>query len=173
MLDRLTGRERRLILGLGIFVIFLGFLAIIQVAITYKNEVTDEIYQSRSDINTLEKLVREYQYYQTLQIGGSEEDVSQMYSKLDQIMIRYGLKEKVLSMKDSATVIRKDYNKLTIDVSFRSVNLQDIFKLIYDIEKNNQIQGKVDYLTFRKPFIEKEVYDVNIKISSYNRISKK
>ncbi len=87
-------------------------------------------------------------------------------------MVRYNLKDKVQTMKDTTTVIRKDYNKIQIDVSFRSVLLQDVIKFIYDIEKNKQVQAKVDYLTFRKPFAEKEIYDVNLKVSSYSRITK-
>jgi DNA modification methylase len=51
-------------------------------------------------------------------------------------------------------------------------NKQDVFKLIYDIEKNKQLQGKVDFLNFRKPFAEKEIYDVNLKVSYYNRLQK-
>lgn len=172
MLDRLNDRERLLVFGSGAFVALLGIYTILSLFVDLRNKLTEEIYETRSQATQLDRIIREYNYLRSLQSGGSEEDVSVMYSKLDQILVRYNLKDKVQTMKDSTTIIRKDYSKIQIDVSFRSVLLQDVIKMIYDIEKNKQVQAKVDYLTFRKPFAEKEVYDINLKVSSYSRISK-
>ncbi|WP_411822687.1 hypothetical protein [Leptospira sp. 'Mane'] len=172
MFDRLNDRERMLVIGAVFLVAALGIYTILSVFVDLRNKLTEEIYETRSQATQLDRVIREFNYLKSLQTGGSEEDVSVMYSKLDQIMVRYNLKDKVQTMKDTTTVIRKDYNKIQIDVSFRSVLLQDIIKFIYDIEKNKQVQAKVDYLTFRKPFAEKEIYDVNLKVSSYNRITK-
>lgn len=172
MFDRLTDRERLMVAGAILLVTLLGIYTILSLLIDFRNSLTDEIFETRSEATQLDRVIREYNYLKSLQTGGSEEDVSVMYSKLDQILVRYNLKEKVQNQRDSSTIIRKDYNKITIDVSFRSVLLQDIIKLIYDIEKNKQMQAKVDLLTFRKPFAEKEVYDVTIKISSYSRLTK-
>lgn len=172
MFDRLTDRERVMVAGAIFLVSLLGLYTILTLLVDFRNSLSEEIFETRSQATQLDRVIREYNYLKGLQSGGSEEDVSVMYSKLDQILVRYALKEKVQNQKDSTTVIRKDYNKITIDVSFRSVLLQDIIKLIYDIEKNKQMQAKVDLLTFRKPFAEKEVYDVTIKISSYSRLTK-
>ncbi|MCZ8156078.1 MAG: hypothetical protein O9264_08160 [Leptospira sp.] len=172
MLDRLTERERLSVFLAALFVGILGLYTILSFFVDLRNRLTDEIYETRSQATEIDRLIREYNYLKSLQTGGSEEDVSVMYSKLDQIMVRYNLKDKVQTMKDSTTPIRKEYTRISIDISFRSVLLQDVIKMIYDIEKNKQVQGKVDYLTFRKPFSEKDVYDVTIKVSSYNRNSK-
>ncbi|TGN08280.1 hypothetical protein [Leptospira ilyithenensis] len=172
MLDRLNDRERMLVIGSVFLVAALGIYTILSIFVDLRNKLTEEIYETRSHATQLDRVIREFNYLKSLQTGGSEEDVSVMYSKLDQIMVRYNLKDKVQTMKDTTTVIRKDYNKIQIDVSFRSVLLQDVIKFIYDIEKNKQVQAKVDYLTFRKPFVEKEIYDVNLKVSSYSRITK-
>ncbi|MGV3665534.1 MAG: hypothetical protein ACO1NV_05345 [Leptospira bouyouniensis] len=172
MFDRLNDRERILVIGLIGFVSLLGIYTIITLLSDLRNNLSEEIFETRSQAGELDRVIREYNYLRGLQSGGSEEDVSVMYSKLDQILVRYNLKDKVQTMKDTSNVIQKDYNKITIDVSFRSVLLQDIIKLVYDIEKNKQIQAKVDLLSFRKPFAEKEIYDVNLKVSSYSRLSK-
>ncbi|EMY68750.1 MULTISPECIES: hypothetical protein [Leptospira] len=172
MFDRLNDRERVLVTGLISFVALLGIYTIITLFSDLRNSLTEEIFETRTQATELDRVIREYNYLRGLQSGGSEEDVSVMYSKLDQILVRYNLKDKVQTMKDTSNVIQKDYNKITIDVSFRSVLLQDIIKLVYDIEKNKQIQAKVDLLSFRKPFAEKEIYDVNLKVSSYSRLSK-
>jgi hypothetical protein len=60
---------------------------------------------------------------------------------------------------------------ITILVSILLANT--IFKLIYDVEMNKQINSKIDYISFRKPIAGKEVYDVNLKLSSYSKIGKK
>ncbi|MCB1157550.1 MAG: hypothetical protein KDK45_08615, partial [Leptospiraceae bacterium] len=68
--------------------------------------------------------------------------------------------------------ILKRYNKITVDINLRSVKLNNVFKLLYDIEVNKQVNSKVEYFTFRKPLAGKEIYDVNIKLSSYSMIGK-
>ncbi|MDF3821525.1 hypothetical protein P3G55_16590 [Leptospira sp. 96542] len=172
MFDRLNDRERILVTGLIVVVGLLGVYTILSLLVGLRESLTEEIFETRSQATQMDRVIREYNFLKGLQTGGSEEDVSIMYSKLDQILVRYNLKDKVQTMKDTNNSIKKEYIKISIDVSFRSVVLQDIMKLIYDIEKNKQIQAKVDLLTFRKPFVEKEVYDVNLRISSFSRAAK-
>lgn len=172
MLNKLDDRERLFLLaGVGIVVVILLF-TVFRKIIEYRNNLGETVTETRSQAAQLDKLIRDYNYYRSLK-SGPEEDVSQIYSKLDQILVRYSLKDKVSTMRDSNTVILKRYNKVTIDVSLRSVPLNDVFKLIYDIEVNKQINSKVDYLNFKRPFAGKEIYDVNIRFSSYSKLGKK
>ncbi|TGN18549.1 hypothetical protein [Leptospira idonii] len=175
MFDRLNDRERLFVFG-GVFIV-VGLLVYTVFALLadFRNKLTTEIYETGSQAVQLDRIIREYNYLRSLQTTGGEEDVSVMYSKLEQILVRYNLKDKVQTMKDSTNSVegKKDYNRIQIDVSFRSVLLQDVIKLIYDIEKNKQLLGKVDRFTFRKPFAEKEIYDVDLRVSSYYRSAKK
>ncbi|MCX8000714.1 MAG: hypothetical protein N3A69_17495, partial [Leptospiraceae bacterium] len=112
-----------------------------------------------------------YNFYRSIKVG-DEEKISDVFGKLDQIMVRYGLKEKIYNQRDYVNVVEKNYNRTTIEFNFKSVALQDIFKMIYDIEFNKQVSGKVTYLNFRKvPITGKELYDVNLRVSSYSRIT--
>ncbi|MCZ8239335.1 MAG: hypothetical protein O9346_03175 [Leptospiraceae bacterium] len=172
MFSQLNERERVFVFAGLLVILCLGFYLLIQKAFDLRSSLSEQVNETISQSTQLDRVIVDYEYYKGLKTGGQDEDVSQMYSKLDQIMVRYNLKEKVSTQKDSTNTIRKDYNQITIDVSFRSVILNDIIKLIYDIEKNKQINAKVDYLDFRKPFQDKEVYDVNLKISSFKRIGK-
>ncbi|MCG9874231.1 MAG: hypothetical protein MH321_05520 [Leptospiraceae bacterium] len=172
MFSQLNERERVFVFAGLLVILCMGFYLLIQKAFDLRSSLSEQVNETISQSTQLDRVIVDYEYYKGLKTGGQDEDVSQMYSKLDQIMVRYNLKEKVSTQKDSTNTIRKDYNQITIDVSFRSVILNDIIKLIYDIEKNKQINAKVDYLDFRKPFQDKEVYDVNLKISSFKRIGK-
>ncbi len=172
MLNKLDERERLFVIGGIILVIVILLFSVVRKLAEFRSDLSEKIAESRGSSVQLDKLIRDYNYYRSLK-SGPEEDVSQIYSKLDQILVRYSLKDKVSTMRDSNTVILKQYNKITIDISLRSVPLNDVIKLIYDIEVNKQINSKVDYINFRKPFAGKEVYDVNLKLSSYSKLGKK
>ncbi|MBE7411338.1 MAG: hypothetical protein L6Q54_01140 [Leptospiraceae bacterium] len=172
MLNKLDEREKLFVIGGVILVIVVLFFSVIRKLAEFRSDLSEKIVESRGSSVQLDKLIKDYHFYKSLK-SGPEEDVSQIYSKLDQILIRYSLKDKVSTMRDSNTVILKQYNKITIDISLRSVPLNDVIKLIYDIEVNKQINSKVDYINFRKPFAGKEIYDVNLKLSSYSKLGKK
>lgn len=169
MLSQLTERERILLLAAIGVVVLMIFYLLGRKMIQVRKELAEEVYETQTQSTQLDRIISDYNYYRALKTGDSDEDISQMYSKLDQIMIRYNLKDKVSTMKDSTTNIEKNFTKISIEISFRSVPLVDVIRMIYDIEKNKQMNGKVDYLDFGKPFQEKEVYDVNVRISSFKR----
>ncbi len=169
MLDQLTEREK-LILLLGIVVItVMGLFLIVRSVYNFRKELTETVNETASQSTQLDRIIADYNYYKALKSGGADEDISQMYSKLDQIMIRYNLKDRVSTMKDTSANIERNYIKLSIEISFRSVQLYDVIKFIYDIEKNKQINGKIDYFDMGKPFQDKELYDVNLRISSFKK----
>jgi general secretion pathway protein M len=172
MFNQLNERERVIVFAGILVILIMAFYLIVQKGYQLRKDLTESVNESAIQSTQLDRVINDYNYFRALKTGGKDEDVSEMYSKLDQILIQYGLKEKVSTMKDSSNTIRKEYSQITIDVSFRSVSLNDIIKLIYDIEKNKQINAKVDYLDFRKPFQDKEVYDINMKISSFKKIGK-
>lgn len=172
MLSKLDERERLVLLaGVGVLLLLL-VLNIFNSLYQYRVELSQQVIDTRSNFAALEKAIQEYNYYRSLK-SGDEEKISDIYSKLDTIMIRHSLKDRVQTMKDTNSMILKNYNRTSIDITFRSVPLQDIIKLIYDVEVNKQINSKIDYISFRKPILGKELYDVNLKLSSYSKLGKK
>ncbi|MCC5815663.1 MAG: hypothetical protein JJT78_12980 [Leptospira sp.] len=169
MFSQLNERERVFVFAGILLIAVMGIFIIIRKVTEIRKELSESVNESATQATQLDRVINDFNYYRALKTGGRDEDVSEMYSKLDQILIRYGLKEKVSTMKDTSTNIRKDYIQITIDVSFRSVPLNDIIKLVYDIEKNKQINAKVNYLDFGKPFQDKDVFDINLKISSFKK----
>jgi general secretion pathway protein M len=172
MFNQLNERERIFVFGGALLIIGMLVYLIVNGLYSLRKELSDAVGESVSQATQLDMIVNDYNFYRSLETGGQDEDVSQMYSKLDQILIRYGLKEKVLTMKDNQSSVLKEYLQINIEVSFRSVLLNDVIKLIYDIEKNKQINAKVESFNFRKPFQDKDYYDVNLKISSYKKVGK-
>jgi general secretion pathway protein M len=168
--DKLTDREKLIVASAIGLLVFMFFYLILNKMFNLRKNLTEQLNETNSQFTQMDRVIKDYNYYRNLKSSNSDDDISQLYSKLDVVLLRHNLKDKVATMKDSSTIIRKEYNKQTIDISFRSVSLNDIIKMTYDIEKNKEISGKVDYLSFRKPFQEKEVYDINLKFSSYNRI---
>ncbi len=171
MLSKLDEREKLFVIG-GVLVVFIVLFSLtVSKILEQRNNLSESLAEARGNFARLDKAIQDYNYYRSLK-SGDEIDVTSIYAKLDQILIRYGLKDRVLTQKDSSTVIKKEYNKITIDISLRSVKLPDVFKMIYDIEVMKQINSKVDYINFIKPLPGKEEYDVNIRFSSFTKVKK-
>jgi general secretion pathway protein M len=171
MLNKLNEREKLMVIGAGVFLIvfFLGF--IFYTIITRRNDLSEEISGYRSDLNQLDTIIKKYNYYKAIKSNDAE-DTSKVYAKLDTVLTRYGLKGDRTTLKDFQSVTQKEFNKFTIEINMKQVRLNDVFKMIYDIEVNKEINSKVDYFTFVKALAGKEEYDVVMKISSYSRIKK-
>ena len=171
MLNELDDREKLFVIGAVILFFLVLFSLTVSKVVERRTALSDSLLEARGNFARLDKAIQDYNYYRSLK-SGDEIDVTSIYAKLDQILIRYGLKERVNTQKDSSTIIKKEYNKITIDISLRSVKLADVFKMIYDIEVMKQINSKVDYMNFIKPLPGKEEYDVNIRFSSFTKVKK-
>jgi general secretion pathway protein M len=172
MLNKLNEREKLALLGFIVFIIFITVGYIVFKIYSIRVELTDSIQQARTDLTEIDSIISKHNYYRNIK-STQALDVSTIYSKLDVILIRYGLKGDRTTLNDfPETVIQKEYSKLTFEIKMRSVKLTDVFKMIYDIEVNKEIDCKVDSLSFYKPLPGKEEYDVVFKISSYSRKKK-
>lgn len=171
MFSHFTERERIFVFSAILFIIITSLFLIIKKVSGLRQELTESVNESATHAAQMDRLINDFNYYRALKTGGRDEDVSEIYAKLDQILIRYGLKEKVSTMKDTSVETKNKYTETSIDVSFVSVNLNDIIKLIYDIEKNKQINGKVTVFQSKKSFKDanKELYDITLQISSYKK----
>lgn len=170
--EKLGDREKATVIGGLALVLLIAVFAVSNRVIVYRNSLADRVVETRNQFVELDKLAKEYNYYRSLKTG-QQESSNELISKVEQLLVKHALKESVSTMRDSTTVILKRYNKITIDISFRSVHLKDIFKMIYDIEVNKAVNTRVEYLNFRKPLAGKEIYDVNLKLSSYSKMGKK
>lgn len=169
MWNKLEEREKLVLLaGAGLLIILLLGNLLMKIY-EYRTELSEQVVETRSGFTQLDKYIKDYAYYKSLKSGDGD-DANTIYKKLDPIMMRYNIKDKVFTQRDSSNVILKNYNKVTIELSFKSVILNDVFKMIYDIEINKQINCKVEHMNFRKPLAGKEVYDVNLRLASYSKI---
>ena len=171
-MQNITQREKIFIIaGIATIVVLLLFIALRGV-VSWRGELSASANDSRSQISEIDKLAADYVYYKSLQSGSLDQTANTIYTSLDPVLVRHGLKQSVSSMKDTENVILRKYNKITIDIAFKSVDLQSVMRMIYDIEMNHQVHARVEYFKFRKPFAGKSVYDVNIKLASYSMVKK-
>lgn len=169
--NKLTERERFIVIFGSIFIVTFFIFAVVYRVTDYRNSISEEAQETREQFSQLEKMVKDYNYYKSLKSGDGEE-VSKLYNKLNVILLRHQLKDKVSSMKDYKNIIQKEYEKLTIEVSFHSVPLNNVMKMIYDIEIQKQMNSRVEHFTFKRPLAGKELFDVTIRLSSYTRLKK-
>ncbi|MCB1192078.1 MAG: hypothetical protein H7A23_06405 [Leptospiraceae bacterium] len=170
-LSKLNERERVVVFGGGTFLIVFFLFSVVYKVSNIRSNLTDEVMETREQFSQLDRLLKDYNYYKSIK-SGEEEEISNLYKKLDIILIRHELKDKVANIKDSTNAIQKEYNKLTIEVTLNSVPLPSVMKMIYDIEVGKQMNGRVEHFSFKRPLAGKELFDVTIRLSSYSRIKK-
>lgn len=94
MFDKLEPRERLLVLGgIGLILLLIVFFAIRKV-VTLRQGLTERVQDSRTAPVKLDKIIQEFNEFRSLDSSGGETDVSAVYAKLDEIFVRYSLKEK-------------------------------------------------------------------------------
>lgn len=169
MLEKLTDREKFLIIGGVVFFVMLLFFFTLAKIIGIRTELSDEISSARTNSIKLDSMINKYNYFKSIKSADAE-DKSVIYGKIDKILIRYSLKDRT-QLNESETEIQKEFRKLTIESKMKSVKLNDVFKFMYDIEVNKELNSRIDYFTFTK-VIGKEEYDTVMRISSYSRIKK-
>lgn len=172
MLNKLDEREKLAVISFIAVLILLTVSVIFKYLYEMRSELSNRVIESRASFPVLERAIKDYNYFRSLK-SGDDESSAVILQKVDQLIVKYAMKDQLQKISEGNVPILKQYNKYTIELTFRSVVLQDMMKMIYDVEMNKQVNCKVDYLSFRKSIQGKELYDVNIKFAYYSRIGKK
>ena len=168
MLSKLSARERLFVLYGSFLVLFLFIAVGLKKIINLKTQYSSLLSLNQESLREIDDLIDSYRVYKNSD-GIGKTDVSQIYARLDELFVKYELKSNVSNLKDTTTTSFKIYDKFAVSVDLKSVYLDDVFKLIYDIEKNKYIQGKVEYLSFQKPFASRDVYDIRLTLAVYSK----
>ncbi|EPG67111.1 hypothetical protein ACE5IS_12540 [Leptospira wolffii] len=177
MWQKLEPREKLLLLvaaGLLVFVLF--FLAI-QKVYRMRQDLSERVNDTPGLAVKLDKIISEYLYFRGLsdKSSGGETDQSQFSAKLERIFSDNGVKDRISTMRPIPvkTVDKKGkYQVIIFDVNFRGVPLETIMAVLYDIDKGNKVNARVEYFQTNKPYQDKNTYDVNMKIAAYSATGK-
>ena len=168
MFSNFSARERLFIFsGFG-FIIFLLVLVTLKKVVNIKNQYSNLVENNQKSLVQMNGIVNDFLVYKDLE-HISKVSISQIYARLDELFVKYDLKNNVSNLKDTTTTSLKIYNKFSISIDFNSIYLDDLFQLIYEIEKNRYIKGQVEYLSFQKPFASKDTYDAKLTLSVYSK----
>lgn len=170
MFNQLQPRERLLIFVLIGLIAFGIFYYAGKKIMHLRARLSEQVVETRNASTELAKKIREYQYLQSLDTTENTTNATIMVKKMEDLVAKYGLEQQIQNMDaPTSTTTPEKYTRNTMSINFSSVHLEEVFRLIYDIEKNKEINGKIELLEFRKPFAGKEIFDAKMELSSYSR----
>lgn len=177
MWQKLEPRERVLLLILiGLIFAILSGMAIYKVY-QLRHDLSETVNDTPGLAVKLDKIISEYLYFKGLgdKTAGGETDQSLFSAKLERIFADNGVKDRISTMRPVPvkTVDKKGkYQVIVFDVNFRGVPLDTIMAVLYDIDKGNKVNARVEYFQTNKPYQDKNTYDVNMKIAAYSATGK-
>ncbi|TGJ99091.1 hypothetical protein EHO59_14515 [Leptospira semungkisensis] len=175
MWQKLEPRERLLILvAAGVLSFALIFLAIRKVY-KMRSELGERVNDTPGMIVKLDKIISEYLYFHSLEnVNSGERDQSEFSAKLERIFMEHGIKDRISTMRPvpAKQIDKGKYQVIVFDVNFRGVPLETMLAVVYDIDKGNKVNARVEYFQTNKPYQDRNTYDISMKIAAYSVVGK-
>ncbi|MBI38367.1 MAG: hypothetical protein CMF59_02115 [Leptospiraceae bacterium] len=160
MLDKLNDRERMFVVVGGLVaalaILIMGVVTILR----HRATLREEVQTARQD---LQKIREMGQLIQRLPSGQQAPTEEQLKNQLRQMIESQGLQRS--SMNSNVSQVSKGQEKVQVDITFNSEKLVDIFQFLYQVEVAGAVSARVEDLQITRPYSEKEVYDVRIKVT--------
>ena len=160
MLDKLNDRERMFVVVGGLVaalaILIMGVVTILR----HRATLREEVQTARQD---LQKIREMGQLIQRLPSGQQAPTEGQLKKQLRQMIESQGLQRS--SMNSNVSQVSKGQEKVQVDITFNSEKLVDIFQFLYQVEVAGAVSARVEDLQITRPYSEKEVYDVRIKVT--------
>ncbi|PJZ78696.1 hypothetical protein [Leptospira neocaledonica] len=171
MLQKLQPREKILVLVAAGLVVLLLAILVVRKIYKLRTDLSETVSNTPGLVAQLDSTISEYLFFRGLEsVNTGENDQSTFAAKLEKIFTDNGVKERISTMRPiPARPIDKDkYQVIIFEVSLRGVPLENIMTVLYDIEKGNKVNARVEYFQTNKPYQDKNTYDVNMKIAAYS-----
>lgn len=158
MLQKLSSRERLLILFAGGLLVALALGLLISLIVQKRTELHRQLAQGRRDVKTLIKLKDEIQ---SMSDAGQLPDQNQLLIIVTQAMQDRNL---TANVRDRIEKVGRNDEKVMVEMSFSGIPLQPLFELLYDLEYKQARGISVGELNIRKQYSNRDIYDVRLTI---------
>lgn len=158
MLDKLSARERLLLLLAGIFlaVLMLGFVG--HLILEKRANLRRQLVQARRDVKTLVKLRQDIQ---SMAATGNLPDENRLLSIVSQAIQNRNLTAS--SIRPDEQKVGRNDKKILVKVTFSGVQLQPFLQFLYDMEAEQKNGITIGELRIRKA-LARETYDASVTI---------
>jgi len=159
MFEQLNERERMLVMATGallglLLVFFLGFSIY-----RMRQKIAEEVVAARNDLTAIINIRSDIR---SLPSGSEIPEMNDFLSRVSTLIKKHNLDARNISEGRESN--RRDQEEtLTAELQFSGIPLNNIISFLHDVEYGNQIPaGRVKELTFRKPFPNREIYDIRL-----------
>ncbi|EIE01590.1 hypothetical protein [Leptospira licerasiae] len=171
MWQKLQPREKLLLLiAAGLILVLLVFLVVRKIY-RLRTDLSETVNNTPGLAAQLDKTISDYLFFRSLENSNTgENDQSAFAAKLERIFSDNGVKDRISTMRPiPAKLIDKNkYQVIVFEVNLRGVPLENVMSVLYDIDKGNKVNARVEYFQTNKPYQDKNTYDVNMKIAAYS-----
>ncbi|MBU44398.1 MAG: hypothetical protein CMN76_14350 [Spirochaetaceae bacterium] len=160
MLEKLNDRERMFVFVGGLVAVAAVLIMGIMTILGHRSALRADVQKARQDLQKIREMGT---LIQRLPSGSQAPTEEQLKNQLRQMIESQGLQRS--SMNSNVTQVNKGQEKVQVDISFNSEKLVDIFQFLYQVEVSGAVSARVEDLQITRPYAEKEVYDVRLKIA--------
>ena len=158
MFDKLSSRERLLLLLAGVLFGMLALGLLGHLILEKRSNLRKQLVQARRDVKTLVKLRDEIQ---SMSSTGQPPDQNQLLSIITQSLQNRNLTAS--SIRDKVEKSGRNDQKILVTVTFSGIQLDPLMQFLYDIEYRQTNGMTVGNLHIGKA-LSKDVYDVSVTI---------
>ncbi len=166
----LSKREKTLLKILcGFLACVAAYYFIILPVIKLATDKSNGTETGRDEMDKLNKIYQEYREVQqkrsafTAILNKKNENIT---SLVEQWANTAGIAKNIGNSRSSESNIQNKYIRITADVKFDSVAIQDFFRFLYEAENSDNLL-KVNYLRIYPALKGTNTYDINVKIDKY------
>lgn len=166
---KLTPRERVfLVVGLLLILSMLSFLFLKKLGRHFRS-LDDRVAELESEIETLEKLGREYVMLQSYRFGGESTSLEAMVPYLEGILNSLNLRDKITSITPRDVPIENNYIKRLVNISLREVSALQFLDFIKQVEQSTTALYKIENFSSRPVLKKTGLYNVSITVVGFQK----
>ena len=159
-LEKLESREKLFLLGGLLFLIVVLVILGGQGLHRLQTGIGSKVASRYENLQTLQRLKN-----QILGMGPARKvsDKSVFFTKVNEFLERHNLKTVSINENEKGNKNEKRYR---VTVRLQSVLMLDLLRFLHDIEFERSMKISVDLLRIRRAISKKDVYDVNVTVST-------
>jgi type II secretory pathway component PulM len=160
MLEKLTPRERLLVVAVGGFFI-LGLLFFLGLKIVEQRDTIHErVVEARDDVQKMKRLRDQIR---AMPASAPLPDENEFLSKTTAMLDRLKLQQQsIRSIREPGSAGQEI---IKVEIIFNLVSMKDIIALLHAVEFGREVPARVSSLDLRKPLAGREVYEVKIHLA--------
>jgi len=173
MLNNLSQREQKLIIGAGLVLIVLGLYLGIDTIISNYSAFDNKIALSKEELKKIDLLRSQHlETKQKLdavktQLKNMPKDFS-VISFIEKLADQENIRENIGSQKPKTMPLNDDYEESSVEIQMNNINLDRLVNFIHKIENSDHLL-KVKQLRMKTKYNDRDLLSVTMQVTTYKQ----